>query len=283
MQKEQPEPSQTHRIKRTRNASTPDRIKKNIMDSTMTNIRFQHRATMSAADFALPQSSSKRKLTMDRSVMGPSQILSEGNSVIDSESNDVELKLLYDEYLQNTMTEIILKKKAEERKQLFLSQLATIAKEYEHNEEKLFELKTRERDIINLTKIQNDIDKQITDINNCIKSEDSKKLNDILSKLYSLLQPLDKLRCNNIILPETPEEWEEMMKNFKSCNATLESIMDLIGTKKESYQNVNSGIKEFINTFNNIENYTKRLEKDISDLEALILKSASLSLAQSDN
>ncbi|XP_029032448.1 uncharacterized protein LOC114871115 [Osmia bicornis bicornis] len=283
MQKEQPEPSQTHRIKRTRNASTPDRIKKNIMDSTMTNIRSQHRATMSAADFAFLQSSSKRKLIMDRSVMGSTQILSEGNSIIDSESNDVELKLLYDEYLQNTMTEIILKKKAEERKQLFLSQLATIAKECEHNEEKLFELKTRERDIINLTKIQNDIDKQITDINNCINSEDSKKLNDILSKLHSLLQPLDKLRCNNIILPETPEEWEEMIQNLKSCNATLESITDLIGTKKESYQNVNSGIKEFINTFNNIENYTKRLEKDISDLEVLILKSASLSLAQSDN
>ena len=283
MQKEQPEPSQTHRIKRTRNASTPDQIKKNIMDSTMTNNRSQHRATMSAADFAFLQSSSKRKLIMDRSVMGSTQILSEGNSINDSESNDVELKLLYDEYLQNTMTEIILKKKAEERKQLFLSQLATIAKECEHNEEKLFELKTRERDIINLTKIQNDIDKQIIDINNCINSEDSKKLIDILSKLHSLLQPLDKLRCNNIILPETPEEWEEMIKNLKLCNATLESITDLIGTKKESYQNVNSGIKEFINTFNNIENYTKRLEKDISDLEVLILKSTSLSLAQSDN
>ena len=138
MQKEQPEPSQTHRIKRTRNASTPDQIKKNIMDSTMTNNRSQHRATMSAADFAFLQSSSKRKLIMDRSVMGSTQILSEGNSINDSESNDVELKLLYDEYLQNTMTEIILKKKAEERKQLFLSQLATIAKECEHNEEALY-------------------------------------------------------------------------------------------------------------------------------------------------
>lgn len=91
-----------------------------------------------------------------------------------------------------------------------------------------------------------------------VESEDSKKLNDILSQLHSLLQPLDTLRCNNIILPETPEEWEELIKNFKSCNATLESIMDLIGTKKESYQNVNSGIKEFINTFNNIEDCAKR-------------------------
>lgn len=105
---------------------------------------------------------------MDRSFMAPTQMLSEGNNIIDSESNDVELKLLYDEYLQNIMTEIILKEKAEERKQLFISQLATIAEECEHNEEKLFKLKTRERDIINLTKIQNDIDKQITDVNNCI-------------------------------------------------------------------------------------------------------------------
>lgn len=95
------------------------------------------------------------------------QSMADGTKIMDSECNDVELKLLYDQYLQRIMTEIILKKKTEEKEKLFLSQLATIAKEYDHNEEKLFKLKTRERDIINLTKIQNDIDSQILDVNNC--------------------------------------------------------------------------------------------------------------------
>ncbi|XP_012137864.2 uncharacterized protein LOC105662135 [Megachile rotundata] len=286
MQKEQPEASQARRIKRTRNASTPERVRKNILDTPISSIHSRgphHRATMSSADFAIPQSFAKRKLAMDRSSIAPAPSILEASKLSDTESSDVELKLLYDEYLQKIMMEIILKKKAEEREQLFLSQLATIAKEYDHNEEKLFKLKTRERDIINLTKIQNNIDAQITDINNCIKSEDTKILGDILSQLHSLLQPLDKLRCNDIILPETPEEWEETTEALKSCSVTLESIMNVIGTKKESYQSVNNGIKEFVSTFNNIEDHIKRLEKELCSLESLVLRSASLSLMQSDN
>ena len=104
---------------------------------------------------------------MDRTSVFPTQSLMDGTRMVDSDCSDMELKLLYDQYLQNTMTEIILKKKTEEKEMLFLSQLATISKEYDHNEEKLFKLKTRERDIINLSKIQNEIDSQINDTNNC--------------------------------------------------------------------------------------------------------------------
>lgn len=82
----------------------------------------------------------------------------------ENDSNDIELKLLYDQYLQSLMTEIILKKKAEEEGKLFLSQLTAISKERDCNEDKLFKLKTRERDIINLTKMQNDIDFQVKDV-----------------------------------------------------------------------------------------------------------------------
>ena len=208
----------------------------------------------------------------------------DGTRMVDSDCSDMELKLLYDQYLQNTLTEIILKKKTEEKEMLFLSQLATITKEYDHNEEKLFKLKTRERDVINLSKIQNEIDSQINDANNCtskyslkivlkyhatryiflkiikfafLTGEENKNLQKTLSQLYNLLEPLDKLRCDNLVLPETPEEWKETKEALKSCSETLKLIMDMIGTKSESYQSVNKGVKEFVQTLSDIEDDQK--------------------------
>lgn len=103
---------------------------------------------------------------MDRTSMFPTQSLLDTTRITDTDCNDIELKLLYDQYLQKILTERILRRKAEEREKLFLSQLATIAKDWDCNVEQLFKLKTRERDITNLTKAQNDIDSQIIDVNN---------------------------------------------------------------------------------------------------------------------
>ena len=214
---------------------------------------------------------------MDRTPMAVTRAPAEG----DADCNDTELMLLYDEYLQNIMMDIILKKKAEDMEKLYVSRLAAMAEERERAEEKLFKLKTRKRDIINLTKAQNEIDSQLVDVNKYTKNADIKTLESILSQLHSLLQCLDTLHCNNIVLPETREEWKETTEALKSCNDTLKSIMDLIGTKNESYQSVNNGIKEFLNAYNDIEGHHKRLEKELCDLQALVLEATSLSLMQS--
>ncbi|XP_017763777.1 PREDICTED: uncharacterized protein LOC108553413 [Eufriesea mexicana] len=285
MQKGHPTTPKLRRIKRVHSASVSDLSKKNTTDGT-TNIytgSSHHRATMNTSDFALPQGISKRKIILDRSSIFPSQSLPEGSRIIDAECSDMELKLLYDQYLQKIMSEIIVKKNAEKYEKLFLSELATIAKECEHNETKLLKLETRERDITNLIKLQDDIDSQIIDANNCIKGDDNEMLEKILSQLHTRLQPLDVLRCNNIVLPDTPEEWEETSKTLKSCSETLKSIMNLIGTKNESYQNISKNIKEFVDTVNNIEEHRKRLEKELCNLQALALKTASLTLMQNHN
>ncbi|CAK9803572.1 hypothetical protein ANTPLA_LOCUS3695 [Anthophora plagiata] len=283
MQKDHPETPKARRVPRLRSASTPELIRRNLADSTLCihPSSSHHTRMTNVFESALPQSFTKNKFTMDRVSLCPTQIQLDGT--VDSELDDIELKLLYDEYLQNIMTEIILKKKAEEKEKLYLSQLATIAKECEQNEEKLFKLKIRERDIINLTKIQNEIDSQIIDVHNCTKGEDIKTLQNILSQLHNLLRPLDVLRCNNIVLPETSEEWEETTKLLKSCSQTLKSIVDLIGTKNESYQTLNNGIKEFVSAVDDIEDHQKRLEKELCNLQILVLKIASLSLMQSHN
>ncbi|XP_076171304.1 uncharacterized protein LOC143148645 isoform X2 [Ptiloglossa arizonensis] len=230
---------------------------------------------MAPSDFSLSQSGMSRNLLMDRSLMIPTHLSMDR----DTECNDTELKLLYDEYLRNIMTEIILQKKTEETEKLLLSQLATIAKEVEHNEEKLFKLKTREIDIINLTKLQNDLDSQI-ERSKSIGNKDIKQLEDILSLLHSLLQCFDILPCSNIVLPETSNQWEETIKALKSCGDTLKSITDMTETTNDSYQRINNGIKDFSNTYSTTQNHYERLGKEICELQALVLKTTSLSLAR---
>ncbi|KZC03898.1 PREDICTED: uncharacterized protein LOC107193790 [Dufourea novaeangliae] len=269
------EPPKKNRIRRLLNASVMEPERQNASDAIrQTTVR--HRLTMNSSDFVLPHNHLRNHAT-DRLSMLPQQFIEES-----ADNEDVDLNLLYNEYLQNLMTEIILKKKKQKMEKLIVSQLATMAKEIDHNKEKLFELKTRERDIIHLTKLQNEIDSQIAEVKNCTKFESISKLKGILSQLYTLLRDHDVLRCDNVILPETPKEWEETLKVLKSSRDTLKSIMDLIGSENESYLGVNNGIKEFLNTYEHIKDLHKRLEKDILELQAYALKTAALSLMSSN-
>lgn len=85
----------------------------------------------------------------------------------DAECKEVELGLLYDEYLQAMMMNLIIKKKTEEKKHLMVTQLATIAQEIDQDAKKLMKIKSRERDIINLSLAQKEIDAQITAVTEC--------------------------------------------------------------------------------------------------------------------
>lgn len=76
--------------------------------------------------------------------------------------------------------------------------------------------------------------------------------------MQSLLEPLDILRCNGIILPETHDEWEETRKVLIKCSNALKDIANLIGSKGETYCAVNTGLKNFTETYNEIENLQKK-------------------------
>lgn len=79
----------------------------------------------------------------------------------DIESKEIELKLLYDEYLQNNMMHLMMQKKNKEEEQFVIAQLATIAQELDQDTQKLMKIKQRERDIINLHSAQEEIDVQM--------------------------------------------------------------------------------------------------------------------------
>ncbi|XP_076285938.1 uncharacterized protein LOC143211822 [Lasioglossum baleicum] len=257
-------PKVIRRTKKLLNASICEMQKGNI-ENVSVQASSRHHSTMSPSDFVLPHN-----LTRIRGFQ------SQSDKSFDEE--DTEMKLLYDTYLQRLMVEILLKQKAQKKKKLMVSQLASMAEEIHLNKEKLFELKTRHRNIRYLTNLQNEVDLQTDDIKNCFKSENTTKLEDVLSQLHIVLQGYDVLRCDNIILPKTPTEWEETIQALQSCRDTLKSMMDLIGSHNESYRCVNDSIKDFLNTYNTIKDHYERLERDIKELQALALKTAALSL-----
>ena len=77
---------------------------------------------------------------------------------------DTELGLLYDNYLQTLMTDILLKKKGTEKENKILNQLGSINKEQYLGNEKLAKMKAREKDIRYLSALQNTLDILVTEI-----------------------------------------------------------------------------------------------------------------------
>jgi len=107
---------------------------------------------------------SKKKIVGKQSIV-PSQLSLDSQKKVDSE--ELELGLLYDEYLQTIMMDLIMKKKIEEKRRLMVTQLATVAQEIDQDIQKLIKIKTRERNIINLSLAQKEADAQLIAVTRC--------------------------------------------------------------------------------------------------------------------
>ncbi|KAL6261367.1 hypothetical protein P5V15_006465 [Pogonomyrmex californicus] len=273
----QEEPKNTTKLgstRKVRNAGTLDVTLSSFVTSGTS------RRTISSnmpGDVSQIQKVPRKKIPVSRQSIMPLQLNSQKK--IDTECKELELGLLYDEYLQTVMMDLIMKKKTEEKKCLMIRQLATVAQEIDQDTRKLIKIKTRERDIMNLSLAQKETDAQLIAITKCTDDETFKAVQDMLFKLRFLLEPLDILQCNGIILPETQAEWKETREVLIKCSNALKSIANLIGTKGEIYCSVNTGLKNFTETYNEIENLQKKLKEALCNLQVLILKNASFSLA----
>ena len=283
MQKEPKGTPKSGRIRRINDPNVSEIAGKTLFDVTLSNFpkngtTSRNRTTMMPGD--ITQNPLKKKITVNsRQSIMPLHL----SKNVDTECKEVEFGLLYDEYLQATLMDLIIKKKTEEKKHLMVTQLATIAQEIDQDTKRLMKLKIRECDIINLCLAQKEVDAQLAAVKECTKHETFKTAKDMLSKLQSLLQPMDILRCNGIILPKTRDEWERTREILTKCSNTLKSIIDLIGSKGETYCAVNDGLKNFVETYNEIENLQKKLEEMLCNLQVMILKNASFSLMHMEN
>ncbi|XP_018315355.1 uncharacterized protein [Mycetomoellerius zeteki] len=285
MQEEHKNTPKLGTIRKIRNAaSTPD-VARNLSD-TLPTLHFVSRATsrsrvtLMPSDIAQLQKVPRKKIAIDKQPIVPSQIMLDTQKKMDSE--ELELGLLYDEYLQTLMMDLVMKKKILEKKRLMVMQIAALAQEIDQDTQKLIKIKTRERDIINLSLAQKEADVQLIAVTK-YTDETFKIVKNMLSKLYFLLEPLDVLQCNGIILPETQTEWKETQEILNKCSNVLKSTVNLIGSKGEMYCAVNAELKNFTETYDKIQNLQKKLEEALCNLQVLMLKNASLSLACDDS
>ncbi|KYN09925.1 PREDICTED: uncharacterized protein LOC108769368 isoform X2 [Trachymyrmex cornetzi] len=288
MQEEQKKTPKLGTIRKIRNAaSTPD-IARNLSNTTLpashnVSRASRSRVTLMPGDIAQLQKVCvpRKKIVVDKQSIMPSQIILDAQKKMDSE--ELELGLLYDEYLQTMMMDLIMKKKLLEKKRLMIMQMAAIAQEIDQDTQKLIKIKTRERDIINLSLAQKEADCQLIAVTKYAENETFKIVKDMLSKLYLLLEPLDVLRCNGIILPETQTEWKETQEILNKCSNVLRNTANLIGSKGEMYCAVNAGLKNFTEAYDEIKDLQKKLEEVLCNFQVLMLKNASLSLACDDS
>lgn len=104
--------------------------------------------------------------TSKQSIM-PSQSFLDLQKATDTENKDLELSLLYDEYLRSILMNLIIKKKTEKKKHCIVTQLATITQEIDQDMKKLIKIKAREQEIKNLSLAQAETDVQLAAITKC--------------------------------------------------------------------------------------------------------------------
>lgn len=83
-------------------------------------------------------------------------------------------------------------------------------------------------------------------------------MKEILSKLQTLLEPLNILRCNGIILPQNEDEWKNTQDALTKCSNTLKNITKIIGPNGKTLCDVNTELKGLTETCNEIEIIQKK-------------------------
>ena len=240
--------------------------------------------------------------------MMPSSLSSSfGSDKHEADNTETELGLLYNNYLQTLMANVLLKKKAIENENKILNQLGSISKEQDLGNEKLSKMKRRKKDVRYLTTLQNTLDSLITEIRSNIgkrqiimlKSEsifkfniiqvifffitedlESQSVNEKLATLKTHLEPFDFLRCQGIDLPNTPEEKQKFEVTLKQCCKCLQEVSELLKEKSGNLQKVKSELKESIEAFKQIDGLQKNICTTMNNLQNLVLKTASQSLSE---
>ncbi|XP_011315237.1 uncharacterized protein [Fopius arisanus] len=284
MQKEKPTTPTMRRAQTTR-TRTPDRVDASARSRNRGQVRC--RATLTPTDFAVPglpitrRGSAMNNMNTTRvSVMPIGHLDSTRRFRDESEANNNELSLLYDKYVQTLAEEHILKKKIEEREKKIVTQLTALAKELEQCSGKLHEIRMKELDVSTLNDIQKNSDAQIKEITVFLDTYQGKSV-ETLVHIQSILKSLDILTCKDIIIPKTAEQMEKLVTTLERCNEFLVSMNSMIGDKGKTMNTGSQGLKDFLQTHENLQKYMGNLEDAVEALQIEVLKSLSTTLTPS--
>ncbi|XP_015122967.1 uncharacterized protein LOC107045276 [Diachasma alloeum] len=279
MQKEKPTTPTMRRAQTIARTRTPDRIDAASRARNRGQVRC--RATMAPADFAVPGAPMPRRnpamnMNMTRiSIMPTSQL--DSTRRLESEAHNNELGLLYDKYAQTLAEEHIVRKKIEEREKIIVTQLSALAKEQEQCDQKLYDIRMKQLEVSALNDIQRSSDAQIKEITALLKTYQGKPV-ETLGQIQSILKSLDTLTCKDVIIPKTTEEMEKFFANLEKCNEFLVFMNSTIGDKGKTINTGNQGLKNFLQTHENLQKYMENLEDAIEAVQIEVLKTISAAL-----
>ncbi|XP_058793402.1 uncharacterized protein LOC131665509 [Phymastichus coffea] len=264
MQREQSKITALRKNERKRGARTPDRV----------DVRNVDISTMSL-------SSPKRSVHTSRMSMMPSS----GNSSvnlrkIELENNNLELELIYSEYVSSYAELFLEQKSLKEDEDSFEISLKKAHKETKSLLENKKSIETRINDIKALTCINDYLDSVQSTFNDCKEKEQKHKTLDILKHLRELLDRFSILRCENIILPSGPEELKQFKKTLNNCSDLLTEINRFFNSNE--METIAAYYREFLLMCKEISSIKKMVEEKIYDLQIENLKSCANLLSQNE-
>lgn len=80
----------------------------------------------------------------------------------------------------------------------------------------------------------------------------------MIGQLQCLFEPLDMLKCNDIILPTTKKEWQQTEDILKQCSSVLKNMANLVRSKGETYCSVNGELREYSEIYKQVEDLQKQ-------------------------
>ncbi|KAK0180704.1 hypothetical protein PV327_003061 [Microctonus hyperodae] len=211
-----------------------------------------------------------------RSIMPPSSQL-DMTRRSEVETNNNEMSLLYDKYLQTLMTEHIMKKKESENRQIILMHLASLEKKGEECEMKLHEYQMIMNELEPLNELQKYLENQIQEVQTFLVASQS-KVTETLDKIHLNLKPFDKLPCKNIIIPKTNEELMTMCDLLDECNHLLDLTSSMMGNNSTEIISTNDSLKKFQKLISITEKLLKRLHSHLENVQIDVLKQGSATI-----
>ncbi|XP_031789623.1 uncharacterized protein LOC100680311 [Nasonia vitripennis] len=284
MQHEQSKITAMKKAERIRNGRTPDRTDvRNLnmsMMSTMSPKRKVHTSRMSM----MPPPSLNTTNASRLSTMPPPASLNTTSSAdlrkMQLENNNLELELMYSQYIASYAGLILEKKKLKEAEESFSKTMLSLREETRVLLEKYQALKTRLKDIQAYSDLNDYMDIIQENMNEFINKLEKHGIKDKLSHLEKALSRFNVLQCENIILPSNAEEMKEFQKTLKDCSTTLQQISDPM--QADGIENVAGNYEDFMRMYTEFSGVKKIVEEKICNLQADILKTCSHLLSQSN-
>ncbi|KAL7293383.1 hypothetical protein TKK_0013149 [Trichogramma kaykai] len=260
------------RAERTRNNRTisTDRLdstrSSDLSNTTLASLNSPKRKTHLSRHSTMPQNTSTNLANLRK---------------MELENNNLEMELVYSNFAASYIELYLEEKKKKEAEQSSSTLIKNLSKETKSLQEYYYTLTRRMEDIVYLSCL-NDYTDLVQQNTKDFKDKIQKwGINDALLQLKNLLKRFNVLRCENMILPNSPEHMQDLEKVLKECLNALKEVSN--PEKCELIEKTSSYYEEFVSIYQEIIQIKKIVEEEICYLQIETLKTCSHALSQNND